>query len=120
MAGNFFGEYRALFEERQGQFRRSFNAELHGGRENNILVLTKEALLATFSYHEVQVNLFIAKYADSLRSLGGPLMGRRALDTSDHGLVPWHDLLNRITRKCTKKMKVVPISHFVIRHTPRL
>jgi hypothetical protein len=73
----FFGEYRALFEERQGQFRRSFDAELHGGRENNILVLTKESLLATFSYHEVQVNLFVFKHDDFLRHWGGPLMGHR-------------------------------------------
>ena len=71
MTRGFFGEYRALFKERQGQFRRGFDAELHGGRENNILLLTKEALLATFSYHEVQVNLF---YHQVRRS--SPVFGR--------------------------------------------
>ena len=98
MTWGFFGEYGALFEERKGQFRRGFDAELHGGRENNILLLTKEALLATFSHHEVQVNLFITKCADLLRSLGvRSLVG--GLYAAESGFGSWCDLLNTVTPK---------------------
>ena len=75
---------------------RGFDAELHTGWwVMRIFDLTGEALLATNSYHGVQVNTFVAKDTEWLIS-------HRMFD-ADPGLAPWRDLLKERSAKPVPK-----------------